>query len=47
MDAQYNLGVLYEKKDRLEEAKNWYSKAASQGDKEAAENLKILEKMGD
>lgn len=47
-EAQYNLGVLYEKgiyvKEDKKQAERWYTQAAAQGHANAINNLKVLKK---
>jgi TPR repeat protein len=47
--AQYNLGVMYAKGDGIVQdlfkAREWWTKAAAQGSKSAAENLKITQHL--
>ena len=49
-DAQFNLGVMYVNGDGIEQsyskARELWTKAAAQGDKEAIKGLKKLDKLG-
>jgi len=49
-DAQFNTGVLYLRGEGIEQsyskAKEWWTKAAAQGYKEAIEGLKLLDEHG-
>jgi len=48
--AQLNLGVIYAKGEGFEtsysKAREWFTKAAAQGDKEAIKGLKLLDDLG-
>jgi TPR repeat protein len=47
--AQYSLGVMYYKGDGVErdiaKAREWWTKAAAQGEKNAIKNLKLINKQ--
>ena len=50
VDAQYNLGVIYENGEGVsqnyQQAKAWYEKAASQNDAQAQFELGVMNELG-